>query len=154
MGTNPQSYGTCLAAGPSIRTLVISQHEVVRRQLVAYLSRSPYLTVEGDMFHADTILQVRPDVLVLDLSQLGPSSIRQALEAATSIGAGLIALASMPDVHVERLVREAGGLYRLKAAGADHLAEAVREVAILSKPLASPMATTSRCPSNGASAPI
>ena len=150
MGTHTLSSGASLAADPSIRALVISQHEVVRRQLVAYLSRSPYLVVEGERFDADVIRRAMPDVLVLDLSQLGEASIRQAIDAVIATGAGLIALASMPDVHVERLVREAGGLYRLKAAGADRLAEVVREVAIVSKPLAGPLGMSSCPPCGGA----
>lgn len=150
MGTSPYSPSARLAAEPLIRTLVISQHELVRRQLVAYLRLSPYLEVVGDVFDPDTILQNRPDVLVLDLSQLGPCSVRQAIDAVICTGAGLIALASMPDVHIERMVREAGGLYRLKSASAERLAEAVREVAILSKPLATPI-VMGRCNPNGAS---
>ncbi len=151
MGNNTDTRAR-LAAEPTIRTLVISQHEVVRRQLVAYLSRSPYLSVEGKVFEPEVIERVRPDVLVLDLSQLDAASIRQATDAVIAIGAGLIALASMPDVHVERLVRDAGGEYRLKAAGADHLAEAVRQVAPPSKPLATPGAERRRRP-DGGSAP-
>jgi DNA-binding NarL/FixJ family response regulator len=149
MGNNPYT-GARLAAEPTIRTLVVSQHEVVRRQLVAYLSRSPYLTVQGEVFEPDVIERVRPDVLVLDLSQLDADSIRRATDAVIATGGGLIALASMPDVHVERLVREAGGEYRLKAAGADHLAEAVREMALLAKPLAAPVGVSGPLPSDGA----
>jgi hypothetical protein len=139
MGKNSHTCGH-LAAEPTIRTLVISQHEVVRRQLVAYLDRSPDLAVEGAVFDAGVIERVRPDVLVLDLSQLDTPCLQQATGAVVATGARLIALASMPDVYSERLVREAGGAYRLKAAGADHLAETVREMALLSKPLAAPVA--------------
>ena len=118
----------------TVQTLVLSQHEVVRRQLVAYLGRSPDLAVKGDPFTPDAILQAHPDVLVLDLSQLGPAGLRSAIEAAQRVGARLIALASIREPADEQLVARAGGLYRLKSAGADGLAEVVREVA--SQPIA------------------
>jgi DNA-binding NarL/FixJ family response regulator len=118
---------TCQLA--TVRTLVLSQHEVVRRQLVAYLDRSPDLAVKGEPFTPEAIINAQPDVLVLDLSQLGPASVRAAIEAAHRVRARLIALASIREPADERIVTNAGGLYRLKSAGADGLAEVVREVA-------------------------
>ena len=111
------------------RALVISQHEAVRRQLVAYLSRSPALSVSGEPFAPELIARARPDVLVVDLSQLGPGNLRRAIEAAQGVGSRLIALASMREPAEEELVRQAGGLYRLKSAGPDGLAEIVLETA-------------------------
>ena len=112
-----------------IRTLVISQHEAVRRQLVMYLSRSPMLSVHGEPFTPGAIVDAQPDVLVLDLSRLGPVGLRQALEASQLVGARLVALASMYDPADQLAVIGAGGLYRLKSAGEDGLAEVVRDVA-------------------------
>jgi len=119
-----------------ITTLVISQHEAVRQQLVTYLGCWPALTVSGDAFSPEAIIQAHPDVLVLDLSQLGPDGLRQAIDAAQRVGAHLIALASMREPADERAVTGAGGLYRLKSAGADGLAEIVQAVAA---PPVSPM---------------
>ena len=112
-----------------VRVLVLSQHEAVRRQLVAYLDRSPALQVHGDEFSVDAITQSRPDVLVLDLSQLGPTDLQQGLDAARDVGARVIALASIGERSAERAVVEAGGLYRLKSAGADGLADLVHDAA-------------------------
>ena len=109
----------------TIRTLVLSQHEAVRRQLVAYLGRSPALAASGEPFAPEAIARALPDVLVLDLSRLGPADLEAAIEAARLVGARLIALASMPEPADEARVRRAGGTYRLKAAGADGLAEVV-----------------------------
>jgi len=109
--------------------LVLSQHEGVRRQLVVYLDRSPSLRVSGDLFSPEVILQVRPDVVVLDLSQIERGSLRRAIDASRHVGAGLVALASMRDLADERAVTGAGGLYRLKSAGADGLAEIVSQAA-------------------------
>jgi DNA-binding NarL/FixJ family response regulator len=127
-GTRP-SGKDARADAAVVRTLVISQHEAVRRQLVAYLSRSSALSVRGDAFTPEAIVQAHPDVLVLDLSQLGQAGRDAALDAARHIGAHLIALASMREPADERAVTGAGGLYRLKSAGADGLAEVVQNLA-------------------------
>jgi len=111
------------------RVLVISQHEAVRRQLVAYLSRSPALAVSGEPFAPELITRAQPDVLIVDLSQLGPGNLGRAIEAAQGVGARLIALASIREPAEEALVRQADGLYRLKSAGPDGLAETVLETA-------------------------
>lgn len=124
------------ASAVGITTLVISQHEAVRRQLVTYLDRSPALAVSGDAFSPEAIIQAHPDVLVLDLSQLGPEGLGRAIDAARRVGAHLIALASMREPSDERAVTSAGGLYRLKSAGADGLADVVRDVATEPAPAA------------------
>ena len=112
-----------------IQVLVMSQHEAVRQQLVIYLGRAPTLAVSGDAFSPDAIVQANPDVLVLDLSQLGQDHLHQALAAVQRTRARLIALASIYEPAAERAIADAGGLYRLKSAGADGLAEIVCEVA-------------------------
>jgi len=117
------------ASPASVTTLVISQHETVRRQIVTYLSRSLALAVRGDAYSPEAIIQAHPDVLVLDLSQLGQEHVRQAIDAAQLVGARLIALASMHELADERAVTGAGGLYRLKSAGGDELAEIVQDLA-------------------------
>lgn len=118
---------SCTVERP-IRVLVISQHEVVRCQLVAYLGRSSSLCVTGDEFSPDAIEQARPDVLVLDLSRIGPDDLHQAIDAVTRSGGKLIALASLRVPADEAAVLAVGGLYRLKSAGADGLAEVVSAV--------------------------
>ena len=87
-----------------IATLVISQHDAVRRQLVSYLSHSLALAVSGDAFSPEAIVLAHPDVLVLDLSQLAPAGLRQAIDATRRVGAHLIALASMREEADERAV--------------------------------------------------
>src|SRR5688572_19261186 len=133
------------ASAAGATTLVISQHEAVRRQLVTYLGRSPSLAVSGDAFSLEAIIQAHPDVLVLDLSQLGQERLRQAIDAARCVGAHLIALASMRDLADERAVTVAGGLYRLKSAGADGLAEIIQDVATQPVSPAIPRAAPGLC---------
>jgi DNA-binding NarL/FixJ family response regulator len=112
----------------TVQALVMSQHDAVRCQLVAYLSRSPGLAVSGVSFSPEAIGRASPDVVVLDLSQIGPDGLGAALAAAQAVGARLIALASMRVPADEALVREGGGLYLLKTAGADGLAEHVQRL--------------------------
>ena len=124
----------CVAAKPSTlttgtRILVVSQHDAVRRQLVFYLGLSPSLAVSGDAFSPEAIVRIDPDVVVLDLSRLGQAELLQALDAVHESGARLVALASIREAADEHAVTGAGGLYRLKSAGADGLAETVRELA-------------------------
>jgi DNA-binding NarL/FixJ family response regulator len=114
----------------------MSQHDAVRRQLVIYLDRSPALAVRGDAFSPEAIVRSDPDVLVLDLSQLGREQLCQAIETVHLTGTRLIALASIREPADERAVVDAGGLYRLKSAGADGLAEIVRDLACQAPPRA------------------
>src|SRR4051794_15302281 len=84
-GTNP----TLSASAGPVQVLVISQHDLVRCQLVAYLRRSAPLVVSGDELSAETIVRAHPDVVVLDLSRLGPDGLHQALDATRHVDARL-----------------------------------------------------------------
>ncbi|MGE3270212.1 MAG: hypothetical protein AB7P40_15780 [Chloroflexota bacterium] len=126
MTTTRSRKGPGCASDAAIQTLVISQHDVVRQQLVHYLSRSPNVHAAGAAFSLDAIRNFHPDVLVLDLSQLDYDELVVAIDAADEVGARLIALASLRDADTEALVLQAGGHYQLKAAGANGLAELVR----------------------------
>jgi DNA-binding NarL/FixJ family response regulator len=121
--------GVPTSATIPVRVLVISQHEAVRRQLVDYLARSSALTVSGESFSADAIHRARPDVVVLDLSRLGPHRLDRVIADARAVDAALVALASMRDDADERAVLAAGGRYCLKSAGPGGLAETVRSMA-------------------------
>jgi DNA-binding NarL/FixJ family response regulator len=117
------------ASHARIRTLVVSQHDGVRRQLALCLSRSPRLDVSGDVFSTGTIISARPDVLVLDLGQLDRPDILRAIDAARHVGAHLIGLASMHDPGVEHAITAAGGLYHLKVIGEDELVATILDLA-------------------------
>lgn len=128
-GVRSGEEGSSCAADALVHVLVVSQHDGVRRQLVAYLGRSSSLVVSGDEFSPEAIESSQPDVLVLDLSQLDADDLRRAIGMARRSGAGLIALASLRKSADEHAVVEAGGLYRLKSAGADGLVDVVRSAA-------------------------
>ena len=126
--TNENKHERSTPATPSaVVTLVISQHDAVRQQLVGYLRKSTNLTVEGQPYTPGAIVRAHPNVVVLDLSQLGRAGLPAAIDEARCVGARLIALASMREPADEAAVRNAGGLYRLKSAGADGLAEIVSD---------------------------
>ncbi len=122
-----QRVDTCQPA--TVQTLVISQHEVVRGQLVAYLTRALDLSVRGEPFTSEAIVRAHPDVVVLDLSQIGHAGLVAAIDQARCVGARMVALASIHDLADERAVVNANGVYRLKTAGADGLAEIIRTAA-------------------------
>lgn len=127
--TRASENGTSLMPAAPVRVLVISQHEAVRRQLVTYLGRSTALAVTGNEFSPEIIERSRPDVLVLDLSRLGASQLQEALDEIRHVGGRVIALASIREPADERAVTDVGGLYRLKSAGADGLADVVQAAA-------------------------
>jgi hypothetical protein len=107
----------------------MSQHEAVRGQLVAYLGRSASGAVSGASFSPDVIVCVEPDILVLDLSQIGWDGLRRAIVAVQHVGARFIALASIREPADESAVVAAGGRYCLKSAGPGDLADIVRDLA-------------------------
>src|SRR4051812_39998954 len=76
--TTSENDRDCTVTGP-IQVLVVSQHDMVRRQLVAYLQRSASLSVSGDELSSERLVLAHPDVLVLDLSQIDPRGLGQAL---------------------------------------------------------------------------
>ena len=108
----------------AVQTLVLSQHDAVRRQLVDHLARSPRLAVSGGA-DPDLIRRTHPRVLVVDLSGVDSLMLEQVLALSTAIGTRLVALASVRDVAQERQVVGAGGTYLLKTVGASGLAQAI-----------------------------
>jgi len=128
-GTRTDEHRVHRPTAGLLHVLVISQHEIVRRQLVAYLSRSASFDVSGDGFSVGAIARSHPDVLVLDVSRLTTTQLRQALDVTQQLGTRVVALASIYEAAVEHAVTQAGGLYRLKSAGADGLANIVHATA-------------------------
>lgn len=117
-----------LTAVTPINMLVISQHDAVRRELVEYLRRTPGMSACGEAFSTSAIFRSRPDVLVLDLSQISTNDLQKAFTVARHVGARLIALASMPDPAIEQQVLAAGGTYCLKSADPGGLAKIIGDL--------------------------
>jgi hypothetical protein len=79
-------------------------------------------------------------VVVFDLSRIDHAEVHAALQAASRVGAHLIALASVPDSVDEHCIVNAGGIYRLKWADEHGLADLIEFAA--QRPLASLVAVT------------
>jgi len=81
--TGDSKQDTRRAPAGLVQVLVISQHEIVRQQLVAYLRRSASFAVGGAELSVGAIVRAQPDVLVLDLSRVsGTTCERRSMRVA------------------------------------------------------------------------
>lgn len=118
-----------------IRVLVVEDHDIVRKGLVAVISGAPDLKCCGEVATvADAMRAVellKPDVLLLDL-QLGGASGRQVLQALNAHPARpRVLVLSMADEHVyaRALLREGADGYLMKSAPTSIIPDAIRRVA-------------------------
>jgi len=126
--------GPTVRANP-IRVLVIEDHDIVRKGLVAVIGSTPDLVCCGEVAAVDDAIRavelLKPDVLLLDL-QLGTASGRQVLQALASheVRPRILVL-SMADEHVyaRALLREGADGYMMKSAPTALIPYAIRRVA-------------------------
>lgn len=117
-----------------IRVLIADDHALVRSGLRALLSAQPDLEVVGEAEDGVAVVeqcrQLRPDVLLLDLTMPGRGGIPAAEEIHREIPAVKILMLTMHDdagyVRLARLAGAAG--YVLKKALATELIRAIRAV--------------------------
>jgi DNA-binding NarL/FixJ family response regulator len=120
-----------------IRVLVVDDHAVVRRGLLAFLAGEPDLEVVGDADGGAKALELlahldekglRPDVVLMDLQmepQDGIESMRQIRERYDDVA--VVALTSFGEQErVQAALRAGASGYLLKDADADEIAVAVR----------------------------
>jgi DNA-binding NarL/FixJ family response regulator len=123
--------------GETIRVLVVDDHEIVRRGLLAFLDTEPDIEVVGEArggAHALALLASmesaapRPDVIVMDLQMApidGIESTRQIRALYDDIE--VVALTSFAEEERVHAALQAGASgYVLKDSDADDVAEAVR----------------------------
>jgi DNA-binding NarL/FixJ family response regulator len=121
----------------TIRVLVVDDHEVVRRGLLAFLDSEPDLDVVGDAEGGRQALDLlarldsegrRPDVVVMDLQMAPPDGIESTRQIRARYDhVEVVALTSFGEekrVH-DALAAGASG-YLLKDADADEVATAIR----------------------------
>jgi len=130
--------------GP-VRVLVVEDHDIVRKGLVAVIACSPDLLCCGEVASAEeakrAVELLSPDVVLLDL-QLGAASGRDVLQHLQTLERRpRVLVLSMADEHVyaRALLREGADGYLMKSAPTDQIPDAIRKVAsgqgYLSQPL-------------------
>ena len=124
---------------PMIRVLIVDDHAVVRRGLLAFLATEPDLDVVGDAAGgADALAQIarldaegrRPDIVLMDLQMEPLDGIETTRRIrARHAGVDVVALTSFAEEERVRAALEAGAAgYVLKDADADEVVAAIRSV--------------------------
>jgi NarL family two-component system response regulator LiaR len=117
----------------SIRVMVVDEHGMVRKGIVAYLKNNPDLEIVGEAQNGREAVelceQIKPDVILMDLLMPEMDGI-----AATRIirkqwpQIQVIALTSFPDKDKVQDALQAGAIsYLLKNVSGEDLAEAIRD---------------------------
>lgn len=120
-----------------IRVLVVDDHKVVRRGLLAFLESEPDLEVVGDAEGGQQALDLlarldsegrRPDVVVMDLQMAPPDGIESTRRIRARYGdVEVVALTSFAEEERVHAALEAGASgYLLKDADADTVAAGIR----------------------------
>ena len=121
--------------GTPIRILVVEDHDIVRKGLVAVIAASTDMVCCGEVATAPDAIRaielLAPDLVLLDL-QLGAHSGRDVLQHLASLERRpRVLVLSMADEHVyaRALLREGADGYLMKSAPTEHIPDAIRRVA-------------------------
>jgi DNA-binding NarL/FixJ family response regulator len=116
------------------RVFVVDDHPIVRQGLALLINQEPDLTVCGEAEEAESILasivQLEPDIIVLDISLPGSDGI-DALKAIRSNHADLpVLILSMHDesIYAERALRAGANGYIMKQEATDTVLVALRRI--------------------------
>ncbi|MYL30602.1 response regulator [Halobacillus halophilus] len=115
-----------------IRVVVIDDHDVVRKGVIAYLSTEDDLDIVGEASSgrdgAAVVKQQKPDVVLMDLIMEGGTGIEATEEIMKTEECRIIILTSYYDDEKMFPALEAGAFsYMLKTSSADEIADAIRK---------------------------
>lgn len=133
-----------------IRVVVIDDHDVVRKGVIAYLDTEEDLDVVGEASSgyegASLVKEVKPDVVLMDLMMENGDGIEATEEIMKNETCKVIILTSYYDDEKVFPALEAGAFsYMLKTSSADEIAEAIRKASkgenVIEEKVASKMMT-------------
>ncbi|MGP4070677.1 response regulator [Halobacillus sp. B29] len=115
-----------------IRVVVIDDHEVVRKGVIAYLNTEEELEIVGEASDGHTgaalVKELKPDVVLMDLIMENGTGIEATEEIMKSETCRIIILTSFYDDEKVFPALEAGAFsYMLKTSSADEIAEAIKK---------------------------
>jgi len=125
----------------SIRVLIVDDHTLFREGLCALFSSERDVEVVGEAAGGEEAvrkaLELRPDVVVMDLMMPGVNGIEATRRIRAALPEARVLVLSMYDdeEHVQRLLAGGASGYMLKRATSDELVRALKEVVAGGMPL-------------------
>jgi len=125
----------------SIRVLIVDDHTLFRAGLCALFSSESDVEVVGEAAGGEEAvrkaLELRPDVVVMDLMMPGVNGIEATRRIRAALPEARVLVLSMYDdeEHVQRLLAGGASGYMLKRATSDELVRALKEVVAGGMPL-------------------
>jgi len=116
------------------KVLVVDDHPIVREGLAQMINREPDLAVCGEAADAQTTLQLiadlRPDILIVDISLNGPDGLDLLKEIRTKDPSLPVLILSMHDesIYAERALRAGANGYIMKQEATDNVLGALRRI--------------------------
>lgn len=122
------------ADSKTIRVLLVDDHEIVRQGVRALVEGAPDMTVVGEAADAEAALaralEVRPDVITLDLTMPGMSGLSAARSLKKVTSAAIVVVTRhADDAFVQEVIAAGAAGYVLKQSPSEELLRAIRTVA-------------------------
>ena len=116
------------------KVFVVDDHPIVRQGLAQMVNREADLIVCGEAEDASTVLQsivtVKPDILIVDISLNGPDGLELLKNIRTRYPSLPVLILSMHDesIYAERALRAGANGYIMKQEAAEKVLGAVRQI--------------------------